>query len=276
MNASSAEDMPGLEKWTIIATLLLGALVFSLNARGTILEGDLIVQTFALDRYKVQWITGPEGVAGLTALFSSIYLIKVFGVRRVFVLGTVCLTVGTFGASLARTPWEVGVAGVVRSCAGFFPIAGLNILQRLLPGQKRFTYCTYLALVYGGQVLVEPIGSLLTFHPSWRALFAGFGACGACQLLIALFLFPDDRPARQPEHGFDFPGMLLFMALLGLTFFLLYRGNYLGWRVSTPIVTAAIALQVGLAIFIWRANWSHPSRSSIWQGSALGLSPCRC
>jgi DHA2 family multidrug resistance protein len=252
MNASSAEERAGAQKWTIIGTLLLGAFVFSLNARGTILESDLKIQAFALDRYKVQWINGAEGVASLTALFSSIYLIKIFGARRVFLLGTVCLTVGGFGEALARTPWELGVTGVVRSCAGFFPIAGLTTLQWLLPGQNRFAYCTYLALVYGGQVVVEPIGALLTFHPSWRALFAGFGASGACLVLIALFLFPDDRPDRQPEHGYDFAGTVLFMILLGLIFFVLYRGNYLGWRVSTPIVVAAVAVLVVLALFIWR------------------------
>src|SRR5262249_17753244 len=71
-------------------------------------------------------------------------------------------------------------------------------------------------------------------------------------LLIALFLFPDDRPERRPEHGFDFAGAGLFMAVLGLIFFLLYRGNYLGWRVSTPIWTAAAAVLVALALFIWR------------------------
>jgi hypothetical protein len=39
---------------------------------------------------------------------------------------------------------------------------------------------------------------------------------------------------------------------MGLILFLLYRGNYLGWRVSTPIWVAAFAALVGLALFIWR------------------------
>jgi hypothetical protein len=42
------------------------------------------------------------------------------------------------------------------------------------------------------------------------------------------------------------------MVLLGLVFFLLYRGNYLGWQVSTPIRIAAAALAGGLALFVWR------------------------
>jgi DHA2 family multidrug resistance protein len=75
-------------------------------------------------------------------------------------------------------------------------------------------------------------------------------ACGS--VLSGLFLFDDDGPGRQPEHGFDFAGAALFMAVMGLVFFLLYRGNYLGWRVSTPIWVAAAALAAGLAAFIWR------------------------
>ena len=66
----------GNQKWTIIATTLVGAFVFSLNGRGSVLEAPVIVQAFALDRYKIQWITGAEAVAGLTALLASVYLMR--------------------------------------------------------------------------------------------------------------------------------------------------------------------------------------------------------
>jgi hypothetical protein len=131
--------MPSAQRWTIIGTTLVGAFVFSLNARGTVLQSAVIVQAFALDRYKVQWITGAEGIAGLTTLFAGIYLLKAFGGRRVYLLGAACLAAGALGASLARTPWELGVAGVVRSCAGFYSIPGLTVLQRLVPGRTRST-----------------------------------------------------------------------------------------------------------------------------------------
>ncbi|HEV3256093.1 MAG TPA: MFS transporter [Gemmataceae bacterium] len=254
MSTSPAVDASptGARKATVIGTILLAAFVYSLNARGSVLESELIVQAFALDHYKVQWITGPEGVAGLTCLFLSIYLMKVFGARRVFLAGTVCLTVGCLGEALARDAWQWGVAGVVRTCSGLCNIPGLTVLQRLLPRRTRFAYCTFLALIFGGQVMVESLGALLAFNPSWRAVFAILGACGVWLVLGGLFLFDDDRPGEQPRPGFDFAGAALFMAVLGLVFFLLYRGNYLGWRVSTPVWVGAAALATCLALFVWR------------------------
>jgi MFS family permease len=259
MSALTAEQQlpTAAQRWTIICTLFVGALVFSLNARGSILESPLIVQAFGLDHYRIQWVTGLEGVAGLTSLFSSIYLMKMFGARWVFLLGAACLAVGALGEALARTPLELGVAGVVRNCGGFLPIPGLTMFQRLMPGRIRFAYCTWLTLVYGGQVIVEPLGALVAFHPSWRALFVAIGASSVVLVLFALCLFPEDRPMHPPEHAFDFAGAGLFMVIFGLVLFLLYRGDYLGWRVSTPIWCAAAGLLVAVVLFTWRQLVAH-------------------
>jgi MFS family permease len=242
----------GAAKWTMIGTLLLGAFLFSLNAKGTILEGSVIVQAMGLDRYKIQWVNGPAGVASLAALFSSIYLIQIIGARRVYLLGAVCLTMGSLGAALMLNGWQDAAAALLRSCGSFYPIAGLALLQRLMPGRKRLAYGLYLSQVYGGQVVAEPLGALLTFNPSWRALFLGLAVGASWLVLAALFLFPDDRPATRPAHPFDFAGAALFIAGLGLLFFLLYRGNYLGWQVSTPIWLAAVGFLVIVVLFVWR------------------------
>jgi DHA2 family multidrug resistance protein len=254
MPASTAvQTLPtGVQKWTIVSALLLGGFVFSLNARGSVLESSVIVQAFGLDHYKIQWITGAEALAGLTSLLASVYLIKLVGARWVFLLGVACLTVGCLGEALARTTWELLVAGTIRSCAGFYSIPALTILQRYLPRHARFSYCTYLALIFGGQVTVEPLGAMLAFNPSWRMLFLGLGVSGTFLVLIGLCIVPDDRPIHGPQHGFDFAGISLFLTIYALVLFLLYRGNYLGWRVSTPIVIVAVAILPALALFIWR------------------------
>jgi predicted MFS family arabinose efflux permease len=242
----------GLPRWLVIGTLLLAAFTFSLNAKGTVLESQIIVQRFALDHYRAQWITGPEGVFGLTAFFSSIYLVKLFGTRRVFIAGAILLTGGSLLVSVAQTALQQGVGGVIRNCAGLYMIPTLTMFQRLMPGRQRIAYCIFLTLVYAGQVLAEPIGALIAFHPSWRALFVVTTVSGAWLVLAAFFLFPDDRPESGPAHGFDFAGLGLFMAGLALILFLLYRGNYLGWWTSNAVWSAAIALALVLALFVWR------------------------
>jgi hypothetical protein len=251
--ATAAPTTPtGTHRAALIATILVAGFIFSLNARGYILESDVVTQAFGLDHYNIQWVTGLEGMAGLASLFAAIYLIKVFGARWVFLLGTGCMAVGALGESFAQTPIEFGVTGILRSCGGFLAIPGLILFQRLMPGHSRFAYCTWLTVVYGGQVIVESAGALVAFNPSWRALFAGIGVCGVALVLLGLCLFPDDRPKQQPEHGFDFAGAGLFLVFFALILFLLYRGDYLGWRVSTPIC-AAVAGVVGItALFIWR------------------------
>src|SRR5262249_44025072 len=156
-----------------------------------------ITQALDLDRYKAQWITGPEGLVGMTAIFTSMYYLKVFGLRRMYVAGAACLGLGALGTTLATNGWQEGVAGVVRSCAGLYAIPGLPILQRLMPRPAALAMSLYLAMVYGGQVLAEPLGSLVDFNPSWRAMFASLAVCSGWFVLCGLCLLPDDRPARK-------------------------------------------------------------------------------
>jgi MFS family permease len=246
------EQPTGLARWLMIGTLLLAAFTYSLNAKGTVLESTIIIQCFALDRYKVQWITGPEGVFGLTAFFSSIYLIQLYGTRRVFLSGAVLLTSGCLLVSLSQTAIQVGLGGVIRNCSGLYMIPALTMFQRLMPGRQRVAYCIFVTLVYAGQVIAEPIGGLIAYHPSWRLLFLSMTVSGTWLLLVAFFLLPDDRPATGPAHPFDFAGAGLFTAVLALILFLLYRGNYLGWWRSNAVWAGAIALVLVFGLFLWR------------------------
>jgi MFS family permease len=254
MAAAPKEPVPlsGVAKWTVMATIVLGCFVYSLNGRGTVLQENLITQEFALDRYSAQWITGPSGVVGLTAFFASIYLVQAFGARRIFIIGVVCLCVGCLIVALARTAWQDFLGALVRNASSLYMIPGLVIFQRQAPRRRLLSYCVILTLVYAGQVLVEPIGAIIAFHPSWRALFVFMALCGLWFILCGIFFFTDDRPEHPPEQPFDYLGMILFACGLALIFFLLYRGNYLGWGVSTAIQAATIGLLVIAALFVWR------------------------
>jgi MFS family permease len=242
----------GAARWAVMGTLLLSAFAYTLNTKGTVLEYNLIVQALGTDHYRNQWLTGPAAVVGMVVIFLPLYYLRVFGVRRLYLVGVLCLGVGCLGAAVARTPWQAGVMAVVRSGGSLVAIPGLTLFQQLLPTRKGLSMSLYLGVVYGGQVVAEPLGALVAFHPSWRALYVGLAAVSIWFVAAGLFLFPDDRPATRPEKRFDWPGMVLFAVWLALVFFLLYRGNYLGWGVSTPIRLAAAALLAVTGLFIAR------------------------
>src|SRR5262249_44832344 len=50
----------------------------------------------------------------------------------------------------------------------------------------------------------------------------------------------------------DWFGALLLAVWLGLMLFLLYRGNYLGWLVSTPICLALAGVAATTVLYVWR------------------------
>src|SRR5262249_22060152 len=114
---ASTEDpsLPtGVTKWTVTLTILLADFVYTLNTRSTVLQANEITQALDLDRYKAQWITGPEAVVGLVAIFAALHFVRVFGVRLLFVAAAACLTVGSLGTMLSQNGEQEAVAGVIR------------------------------------------------------------------------------------------------------------------------------------------------------------------
>src|SRR5262245_47546707 len=242
----------GAAKWTVTSTVMLALFTYTLNTKSTVLQANQITQALALDRYKAQWITGPENVIGLVAIFAALHFMRVFGIRLLFVAGAACLTLGSVGTMLSQNGWQEAVSGSVRSVTSLYAIPALTLLMQMFPRRKGITYCTCLAFVYGGQVLAEPLGGLIAFNPSWRAGFGIIAALGAWFVVCGWFLLPDDRPSRWPAQSFDWLGVFLFTALLSFVLVLLYRGNYLGWWISTPIWLTIGGVCLALVLFIWR------------------------
>src|SRR5262249_53643452 len=107
MPALLSDDTPtGARKWTIIIALLLGFFAYALNTRGSTLEGSLIVQAFALDRYRIQWISAMGIILSLCSIFTSLYLIKLIGARRTYLIGTSCLVGGCLSLSLSADVYQ--------------------------------------------------------------------------------------------------------------------------------------------------------------------------
>src|SRR5262249_39283673 len=151
-------------------------------------------------------------------LFLPLYYMRVFGSRRIYILGAICLGLGCLGAALVRTPWQAGIFAILRSGAGLIAIPAFTLFGQFMPTRRGLSMCIFLGTVYGGQVLAEPLGALLAYHPSWRGLFVVLAALSVWFIVVALFLLPDDRPAGKPDKPFDAAGAVLLAVWLTLVF----------------------------------------------------------
>jgi len=250
-------------------SLFFAGFCYALSAKGTVLLSDQVIQEWQLDRYSNQWVIGPASIIGPIALFVPLYFVNVIGPRPLIAAGGLCLAVGSAGTALARDRVEAAVAVTIRSSCGLFGIPCLVVLMAMYPRRRGLMYTGFLSTIYGGQILSEPIGGLIAYHPSWRALFVFLTAAGLYIALATYWLVPKLPPFPRPRGPFDWLGLLLFAVFSALVLFLLYRGNYLGWSASTPILMTAAAVPIVALLFVWR------ERTAAVPFIHLGMFACR-
>jgi MFS family permease len=236
-------------KWPWLVTVNCGLMGYVACSSGMVLQSDLIVQAVTSDRWRYQWVTGPATVIHLLFLAVMFALPNWLGLRRAFILGALCMTLGSAGSALATNPWQMGAAQVVAAATPLILVPSLVTTMRVTGPHGRYFF---LSMAFGAGMICEGIGGLLAFNPSWRAMFAGCALVGAWLALYGALALPADAPATAPTGGFDWPGAALLAAIAGLAVFLCYRGQYLGWFDDLSISLAALALPVSIGLFAWR------------------------
>jgi MFS family permease len=236
-------------KWPWLITVNCGLMAYVACSSGMALSFDLIVQAVISDRWRYQWVTGPAAVIHLLFLAVMFALPNWMGLRRAFVLGATCMTLGAVGSAVATNPWQMGVAQVVLAATPIMLVPSLVTTMRVAGPHGRYVF---LSVAFGAGMICEGIGGLLAFNPSWRAMFLGSALVGLWLIVYGSFALPADAPAAPPTGRFDWAGAILLTAIAGLAVFLCYRGQYLGWFDSLIISLAILALPVAIALFAWR------------------------
>jgi MFS transporter, DHA2 family, multidrug resistance protein len=236
-------------KWPWLITITCGLVAYVAGSSGMALSFDLVVQAVISDRWRYQWVTGPAAVIHLLFLAVMFALPNWMGLRRAFIVGAVCMSVGALGSAVATNPWQMGAAQVVLAATPMMLVPSLVTTMRVTGPRGRYFF---LSVAFGAGMICEGIGGLLAFNPSWRAMFLGSALVGVWLIAYGAFALPEDAPTSPPVDRFDWAGTTLLAAIAGLVVFLCYRGQYLGWFDSLAISLAVLAVPVAIALFVWR------------------------
>ena len=215
-----------------------------------------IATYFHTDIPSVQWLVIGFAMTVIALLLPMGRLADLIGAKRVFIMGSVVVIVGSI---IAGTSVDLGVlitASIVMGTgAAMTQGTGMAIMIGAFPPNERGKAIGLIMTMVGtGAVAGPAVGGFLVDAFGWRSVFFATVPMVAVSILLSLAILTNSdqtRPARSPTHaGFDWLGAFLSSSallslLLGIT-----NAHRAGWT-SPPIVGAAVAFVVLLAGFIW-------------------------
>ena len=216
-----------------------------------------IGREFNLDVIALSWVATSYMLTSASLLIPFGRLADIHGRHKIFTLGTIIFTLGSFLCAISATGTMLLISRGIQGIGGSAIFAtSIAILTTKFPMQERGKVLGInTAAVYLGLSLGPPAGGLLTQYVGWNSIFI---ICSSASLLIVIAAFwklKEDSTAVIKEK-FDLFGSIsytaaLVMAMLGVTFLSKNR--------TLSIWLIVIGIAVGL-IFIW---WETRARKPL-------------
>lgn len=202
----------------------------------------------------LQWMVAGYTLAFATMLITGGRLGDIFGLKRMFLVGTIGFTVASVIAGLSvNTEMLIGVRSLQGLCAAIMVPQGLGIMRELFPGRELPKAIGMMGPVVGMAAIIGPIlgGALASgdlFGLGWRAVFFVNAPIGLAAVLGGLKLIPGARPTdRARARRLDGVGTALAAAAMLLLAYPLMQGRDKGWP-AWCFISMAAALPV-LVVF---------------------------
>ncbi len=201
---------------------------------------------FHMDAIVMGWVPTSALLASAALLVPFGRLADIYGRRRVFVIGTLNLSLGCILSLLANSiPFFIS-SRVLQGMgsAMVFATAIAMLTPVYPPGERGRVLGVHAASVYLGLSLGPLLGGLITDHAGWRTIFAIGFALSFPIALVALWKLRSEWAEAKGER-FDYVGSIIFaVSLITLIYGL----------TSLPDIFGVLHLIVGIiGIFIFAA-----------------------
>jgi EmrB/QacA subfamily drug resistance transporter len=237
------------DKLLILAAVCLSALVLPLSFTGGAVATPAIGRDLGGSPVALTWITNAFMLSFGSLLMAAGALADVYGRKRLFTFGMLLFTAASIAQSLAPSVFWLDVLRAVQGVAGAAALAsGSAALAQEFEGHARTRAYSVLGTTFGIGLAFGPLvaGALIEAF-NWRAIFVFTALIG---IIALVFGVPRMRETRDPHaKGLDWPGTLLFSAMLALFTFGLIQAPDSGW--DSPLVLGLLcASAVLLAAFV--------------------------
>jgi MFS transporter, DHA2 family, multidrug resistance protein len=240
-------------RWLVLATVMVGTFMAVLDATVVNVALPKLMATFGVSVDEVEWVLTAYLLIFAVMLPSSGWLADHFGYKRMFMVGLLLFTVGSFLCSLARNFDVLITFRVLQGAgAGFVLPVGMAIITREFPPEKRGIALGFWSVASSASVSLGPtLGGYLIDRFDWHVIFDVNVPVGILGILAVWVVQREHRPA--PGRSFDLVGFLSLSVGLTALLLALADGNSAwntgGWT-SHFILTSFLVAFVGLGVFV--------------------------
>ncbi len=240
-------------KWMLLVNVMIGTFMAVLDA--TIVNVGLtkIMSSFGVGIDKIEWVVTAYMLATAVMLPTSGWLADRFGYKRIYFLGLLFFTLGSFLCGISSTEDFLIFSRVIQGLgAGALMPVGMAIITREFPPHQRGIAIGFWSIASAASVSFGPlIGGYLIDNFNWPLIFdvnVPIGVLGMIATVIVQKEFVNRR-----VRGFDPVGLISVSIFLPVLLYALSEGsattNSGGW--TSPVILACFAISlVALAVFL--------------------------
>jgi DHA2 family multidrug resistance protein len=240
-------------KWLVLGSVMIGTFMAVLDSTIVIVALPKLMATFGVPVDTVEWVLTAYLLVFGVMLTSSGWFADRWGYKRIYQMGIVLFTVGSFLSSLS---WNIGALIVFRVVQGagggiLMPV-GMAIVIREFPKEKRGIALAFWGIAASASVSLGPTtGGYLIDHYSWQTIFDINVPLGIIGLFVTFIILREYRAKKNLP--FDLVGFAALVVFLTSLLLALASGNASwnvgGWTSNFIITTFGFAF-VGFVVFL--------------------------
>ena len=242
-----------LYKWFVLANIMIGTFMAVLDATIVNVALPKMMSSFGVGLDTIEWVLTAYMLALAVMLPASAWLADHFGYKRMYFMGMLVFTLGSFMCGMSSDENILIFSRVIQGLgAGIIQPLGMAIVVREFPPKQRGIAVGFWSVAAAASVSFGPlIGGFLVDNFNWQLIFDINVPIGIVGMLFTILI---QREMKQKRTGkFDIVGFISVSLFLPIMLYALAEGNAVtnseGWK--APYILACFAVSiVAFAVFV--------------------------
>lgn len=200
----------------------------------------------------IEWVIASYTICICSTLLIFGRLGDIYGKMKIFKLGMLIFTAGSFMCSISNSLPELAAFRVIQGIgASAYMANNQGIITQIFPGDERGKALGILASsVALGTMVGSPLGGFITAFLSWKYIFLINVPIGVIAFMLALKIFPKNNTiVHEGNQKLDVYGSILSLIAMIFLFGSLIEGQKSGYKDSELIIIFILSI-VFIIVFL--------------------------